>query len=379
MTYLDNAATTIQKPGEVYKRLETAARTLGSPGRGGHAYSMNAARTAYECREEAARLFNVPEPDNVVFTLNATHALNIAIFSIVKPDMRVVVTGYEHNSVMRPLRAIGARTDVAESKLFSRESAIDAFKTRLNNGVNAVVMTHVSNVFGYIIPVEEIAQMCRERKIPFIIDASQSAGCLNIDFAGLGAEFIAMPGHKGLYGPQGTGLLLCGSKASPFMYGGSGSNSALPTMPDFLPDMLEAGTHNMPGISGLLAGLKFVNGKGTERILAHEKRLTKMMAEGLGRLDEFEVFRDETLDNQSGVLSFNLKGVSPEAAAELFAKQGIALRAGLHCAPYAHRTAGTFPEGTVRASVSAFTSERDVKTFLNTASNIALTTRKNKI
>ncbi len=378
MIYLDNGATTLKKPKEVYRNLGEGAKILGSPGRGGHRYAMLAGEVCYQCREEASKLFNLPQPENVIFTFNATHGLNIAIFSLVQPGMRVAVTGYEHNSVIRPLKAIGADVRVVNSELFNRDEILRAFKREIDRGIDCAVITHVSNAFGFIIPVYEIGKMLQSRKIPFIVDASQSAGCLEVNFTKLGADFVAMPGHKGLYGPQGTGLLLVKNKAKPFMYGGSGSQSALVTMPDVLPDMLEAGTHNMPGIYGLLEGIKFVRKTGVNKIFEHEVMLTQMMAKGLSDMEEYVLFKSNTPGTQSGVLSFNLKGVSPERTAELFSQYGVAMRAGLHCSPLAHKSAGTFPEGTVRASVSVFTKETEIRKFLEISKKVAVDCKKIK-
>ncbi|MGM9522071.1 MAG: aminotransferase class V-fold PLP-dependent enzyme [Oscillospiraceae bacterium] len=371
MIYLDSAATTFQKPVSVLKNVDWAMKNLGSPGRGGHRYAMMAADTAFACREKAAKLFNVKNPENVVFTFNATHGLNIAINSLVKPGMRVVTTGYEHNSVVRPLKAIGAVIDPAASELFEPEAAVSAFKQKLDKKTDVVVFNHVSNVFGYELPLYRVAELCRQKKIPLIVDASQSAGVLKIDMAALSASFIAMPGHKGLYGPQGSGILLCGSDTIPIMHGGSGSDSLSPQMPSFLPDRLEAGTHNMPGIAGLSAGLDFVAANGTERILAHEKKLITLAADGLSNIRRVKVFASSDALSQTGVLSLNIEGLPAERAGALLAKEQIAVRAGLHCAPMAHNTAGTLPDGTVRVSVSAFNSTRDIYALINAVKRIA--------
>lgn len=364
MIYLDNAATTFQKPRDVYKAVKTALETMTSPGRGGHDTAMAAAEAAYDCREKAAALFGVPDPANVVFTFNATHGLNLAIHSVVRPGMRVAVSGYEHNAVVRPLIAAGAKVDVATSALFEPEMIAAAFERKLDAGAEAVVVNHVSNVFGYILPVERIAAMCRERGVPFILDASQSAGCLPVDMQALGAAFIAMPGHKGLYGPQGSGLLLCGAETLPLLHGGSGTDSMAGAMPAYLPDRLEAGTHNMPGIAGLSAGLDFVRLAGPQHILETEKELIACMADGLMMIPGVRVYASEHGFAQAGVLSFTVRGVAPETVAAALNEAGIAVRAGLHCAPFAHRSADTLPEGTVRASVSVFTRKKDVTALI---------------
>ena len=361
MIYLDSAATTLRKPPSVARASAWAIGHLATPGRGGHRPAMAAAETAFACRRTAAALFHVPEPERVVFTSSATHGLNIALKTLVKPGGAVVISGYEHNAVTRPLRAIPDVTvKVASAPLFDRAAALEAFDRALTEEVDAAVCTHVSNVFGAVLPIEAIAALCRRREIPLVIDASQSAGCLPLDFAGLGAAFIAMPGHKGLYGPQGTGLLLCGAAAEPILQGGTGSASALQEMPEFLPDRLEAGTHNMPGIAGLLEGIRYVRAQGTERILAHERRLLRPAGEALARLPGVTVFRAEEPAAQAGVLSLQIAGVDCEAAGEALGRREIAVRAGLHCAPLAHRSAGTLETGTVRVSVSAFNTQQEL-------------------
>lgn len=361
-TYLDNAATTLIKPRAVAEAVKAAVGSLASPGRGGHRASMRAAEVAFDCRELAAQLFNVADATNVVFTHNATHALNIAIKSLATQGSRVVVSGYEHNSVMRPLRAVGAEVIVARSALFDDDGTVAAFRTALDSGADLVVTTHMSNVFGFVLPVERIAALCRERGVPLVIDASQSAGSVPLDAAALGADFIAMPGHKGLYGPQGTGILLCRSytdaMSRSLLQGGSGSDSLSDTMPAFLPDALEAGTHNMVGIAGLREGLRFVLARGVTQIGEHSAQLIAAARRELSALPQLTVYGAETSHN--GALSFTHATHDCETLAAMLDERGIAVRAGLHCAPEAHRTAGTLTTGTVRISVSAFTSERDL-------------------
>lgn len=358
MIYLDSAATSLLKPSSVEQAMVNAVRTMASPGRGGHSASMRAAELVYACREAAAEMFSLDDPSNAVFTLNATHALNIAINSLVRPGSRVLVSGFEHNSVTRPLRAMGAEIVTAGTKLFDRSSALEEFALLIPT-VELVVCTHVSNVFGYILPVYEIGAMCRRAGVPFVVDASQSAGVLPVDMKKLRADFVAMPGHKGLMGPQGTGILLCAGRAKPLLHGGSGSDSISQQMPELLPDMLEAGTHNVCGIAGLLAGMEYVREKGTEAILAHERRLMLIMAEELSRTG-LELFCSGDVQ-QSGVLSVRADNINCEELASRLAEQGICVRAGLHCAPFAHKSAGTLRSGTVRLSFSPFISENQVK------------------
>ncbi|MCI9155614.1 MAG: aminotransferase class V-fold PLP-dependent enzyme [Lawsonibacter sp.] len=365
MIYLDSAATTLQKPAAVARSSAWAINHLASPGRGGHRPAMAAADTAFACREAAARLFHLDDPEQVVFTFNATHGLNIAIKTLARPGSRVVISGYEHNAVTRPLHALEADIRVARSPLFDQGAALDAFRRELDRGADLAVCTHVSNVFGFILPVEDIAALCRERGVPLIIDASQSAGCLPLDFTALGAAFLAMPGHKGLYGPQGTGLLLCGIDPTPLLEGGTGSESKRQSMPDFLPDRLEAGTHNIAGVAGLLEGLRFVERRGVSAIAAQESKLIQRMGDELRAIPGVEVFQARNPAVQAGVLSFRLKNTDCENLGEQLGSRGIALRAGLHCAPLAHETAGTLETGTLRASVSAFNTSREIDQFLH--------------
>ena len=366
MIYLDSAATTLQKPPAVARAVARAVNRLASPGRGGHRPAMEAAETAFTCRRAAAELFHVPDPEQVVFTFNATHGLNIAIRTLIGPGGRAVISGYEHNAVTRTLHAIpGAEVRVADCPLFRRDLALAAFHRELETErPDGVICTHVSNVFGFILPVEEIAALCREKEIPLVVDASQSAGCIPLDFQALGADFVAMPGHKGLYGPQGTGLLLCGREPQPLLTGGTGSDSLRQEMPSYLPDRLEAGTHNICGIAGLLEGLRYLLDRGVERVAAHERALIRLLGDGLEGLPGLEVFRAGEPEAQAGVLSFRAAGWDCEELGSLLGERGIALRAGLHCAPLAHRTAGTLETGTLRASVSAFNTGREAACFL---------------
>jgi len=362
MIYFDSAATTLQKPPQVAQASFRAIGAMASVGRGGHAPGRLAAETVFRCRQLAAELFDVPDPDHVVLTFNATHGLNIAIRSLVEPGSAVLISGYEHNAVTRPLAAI-PRLDirVASAPLFDRAGILEAFRRELDRGgVGVVICNHVSNVFGFILPVEEISALCAERGVPFILDASQSAGTLPVSLTELHAAYIAMPGHKGLYGPQGTGLLLCGEDApQPLLYGGTGSASVLQTMPDVLPDRLEAGTHNVCGAAGLLEGMRFVRRRGITRIAAHEWGLCRRMMDGLAKLPGVEVFRGEA-DSQGGLCSFRWPGEDCEVLGDELAKRGVAVRAGLHCAPLAHRSAGTEESGTVRLSFSAFNTRAEV-------------------
>ena len=362
MIYFDSAATSFQKPASVAAAMWEALASMSSPGRGGYPAAARAADTAFQCRSELAEMFGLKNPEQVIFTLNATHALNIAIKSLVPPSGRAVVSGYEHNAVTRPLEALGASISVAAAPLFEAEAVTAAFDRLITPDTDAVICSHVSNVFGFIQPVEDIAAICRKRGVPFIVDASQSAGILPLNMGALGAAFVAMPGHKGLYGPQGTGVLLCGEgiPTRTLLEGGTGSRSIQQRMPDFLPDRLEAGTLNMPGIAGLLAGVRYVRRGGLEKILDNEKRLTRLAAQGLEDLPGLRVYASPDLKNQAGVLSVTAEGLDVETIGSSLAERGFAVRSGIQCAPYAHRTAGTLETGTVRISFSDFNTPEEV-------------------
>ena len=364
MIYLDNGATSFHKPPQVYRAVLDAMRSCANPGRGGYGAAMAASRKIYGCREAAAALFDC-EPEQVVLTTSCTHGLNIAIRSLVKPGSRVVVSGFEHNAVTRPLHALGAQITVAGRKLFDRADTLSRFASALRQGQDAAVFTHVSNVFGYVLPVEEMAGLCHRYGVPFIMDAAQSAGTLPVSLRELGADFIAMPGHKGLLGPQGTGLLLCREGGTPLLYGGTGSASAVQEMPEFLPDRLEPGTLNVPGFAGLREGLRYLNRVGVQTIHEREHEQLTACAAGLKKLG-MQVFSGP---HQAATVSF-LPGMDCEEAAQILARQGIAVRAGLHCAPYAHESAGTLETGTVRVSFGFDAANAQTDGFLRAVSKL---------
>lgn len=368
MIYLDNAATSMPKPLAVYEAVSDAMKTCASLGRSGHAPAQKASRLAYQCREAAGTLFGL-EPEQVVFTSNATHGLNIAIKTLVHPGDEVIVSGFEHNAVIRPLTHLHAKIRVVGKKLFSPDDMVKELSEMISPRTKAVICTHVSNVFGYILPIERVAAICREQEVPLIVDAAQSAGILPLSMKELGAAFIAMPGHKGLLGPQGTGLLLCGMMPAPIMEGGTGSRSKSYEMPDFLPDCVEAGTHNTPGIAGLLAGISYIQETGLRNIQLHETALIDFLAYELKKMPIVHVFHaDRTI--QSGALSFQLMEGDCELFAQAMAERGYAVRAGLHCAPLAHESAGTLETGTVRISVSTFNHEEELASFVQDAKEV---------
>ena len=365
MIYLDHGATSFPKPLPVRQAMQNAMLQCANPGRGGHPAAMAAARVVYECREAAGELFHC-KPEQVVLTSNCTHGLNIAIRSLVGAGDRVVVSGFEHNAVMRPLYALDAKISVAGRRLFDWEDTLEAFERALRTGPKAAVFTHVSNVFGYVLPVQEMAALCHRYGVPFILDAAQSAGRINLDFEKMGADFIAMPGHKGLLGPQGTGLLLCAGDGKPLLYGGTGSDSLQRGMPEYLPERLEAGTVNVPGIAGLAAGIRYVSLIGPRIIGIRERAAASELIHGIKRMG-LKVFSGA---DQTGTVSFIPNGDCEELG-ERLAQRGIAVRAGLHCAPLAHESAGTLETGTLRVSFGHDASPEQARRLLKEMAALA--------
>lgn len=371
MIYLDNGATSFPKPRAVENAMVQALRTCANPGRGGYSAAMAAAETVYRCRETAGEMFECPM-ENVIFTQNCTHGLNIAIRTLIKPGKKVLISGFEHNAVTRPLHLLGAQLLVAGRRLFNWADTLEDFERGLKSGPVAAVFTHTSNVFGYVLPVEEMAALCRKYQVPFVVDAAQSAGTLPISLEKWGADFIAMPGHKGLLGPQGTGLLLCGRVPEPLLAGGTGSESVRQDMPENLPDRVEAGTLNVPGIAGLGAGMEYVRQVGQERIFQREQLCARKCGKMLKKYG-FHVFLGE---HQSGTVSF-VPDMDCEDLAQQLGAQGIAVRAGLHCAPLAHESAGTLESGTVRISFGHEAQQSQVQGLEGTLHRLGLEIQKN--
>lgn len=361
MIYLDAAATTLRKPEAVGKAMLRALGDCGNPGRSGHAAAQAADEMLLQCRMLAAELFEA-HPEQVILTMNATHGLNLAIRTLVQPGQRVVVSGFEHNAVMRPLYALGARVQVAGRRLFAPEDTVRCWELALRSRPCAAICTHVSNVFGYILPIREIAALCEHYQVPLIVDASQSAGVLPVSLRRWNCAFVAMPGHKGLYGPQGTGLLLCGRTPNPLICGGTGSQSRSYDMPEELPERVEAGTPNLPGTAGLYEGLRFVQMH--PRLLAHEQEMLRHFRRRWHRPMPFWGGC-----NQAGVLALRLPG-DCELIAQALAERGIAVRAGLHCAPLAHESAGTLESGTIRISPDAFSTQTEMEQAADTLKEI---------
>lgn len=354
MIYLDHGATSFPKPLCVRRAVADALASCANPGRGGYDAAMAAARKVYGCRELAAQMFDCT-PEQVVFTGNCTQGLNMAIRTLVRPGDRVVISGFEHNAVTRPLHLLGADTIVAGRRLFHWDEMLEQWENALQRRPKAAIFSHVSNVFGYILPVEQMAKLCQNYEVPLIVDAAQSAGSLPVKLKQWNAAFVAMPGHKGLQGPMGTGVLLCGQMLKPLLAGGTGSDSVRQEMPDYLPDIGEAGTGNVPGIAGLAAGIRHVLSIGVEEIFRREHCAMSYAAACLRDMG-LSVFAGK---HQGGTVSFRTD-LDCEELAEKLGKRSIAVRAGLHCAPLAHESAGTLETGTVRLSFGPEASAEEV-------------------
>ena len=365
MVYLDNAATTYPKPRNVYAVWSHAITAYGAnPGRAGHALAQATGEAVFLSRSRCGEFFGA-EPENTVFTLNCTHALNTAIKGLAHDGAHYVLSDIEHNAVIRPVHAL--TSEGADYTLF--ETSPDAEQTVWNAErairpqTVALVCTAAGNVTGQRLPVKELADLCRRKRICFICDAAQGAGVLPLDLRD-GINIICAAGHKGLYGPMGTGLMLTDGKfpLKPLTEGGTGSDSESLEQPEFLPDRFESGTINTPGAIALGAGVEFVKTRTAEKILSHEMSLCRGFCAALRQIPDVTVYSeiDEKPELYAPVVSFNIKGVPSTEAAAALSRLGFYMRGGLHCAPLAHRKLGTLDSGTVRFSPSVFTTPEDV-------------------
>ncbi|WP_303720977.1 aminotransferase class V-fold PLP-dependent enzyme [Malonomonas rubra] len=377
--YLDNAATSYPKPEQVYQAVDKALRMGASPGRGGYQKALSAERLVFETRELLAELFNAPDSERFVFTANATTAINQALFGLLKPFDRVVTTSIEHNAVSRPLRALQDSNNVDVVKVVADTQSgivsVDALKEAcLAAKTRLLLVNHCSNVFGGIQPIAELGHWCYQQDILFMVDGSQSAGSLPIDFQALQVDLFAAPGHKCLLGPQGTGFLYVAKHLNliPLIYGGTGANSHSDLPPEELPERLECGTFNLPGLAGLNAALEFLLEVGVQKIRHHELQLLEFLLQGLRRISGVSLYGPAEIENRGAAVSFNIEGCDPaEVGFRLDHEYAISVRVGLQCAPDAHRTIGTYPHGTVRVSPGFFTTEAELQKFLAAVKRIA--------
>ena len=364
--YLDNAATSWPKPPVVSAAVsEYVTEAGGNPGRSGHRMSLAAGRVVEGAREALAGLFNVSDPSRLVFTHNATHALNVALYGLLRPGDHVVTTSVEHNSVMRPLRhleTLGVELTVVPC---TPEGTLDpgAVDRAMRPTTRLLVTTHGSNVVGTVVPIAALAALARTRQVPYLVDASQTAGAIPIDVQETGVGLLAFTGHKGLLGPTGTGGLYVHEDIAlaPLIRGGTGSDSAHDVQPEFLPDVHESGTLNVAGIAGLAAGVRFLLDVGIDAVQARERALVARFLDAASEIAGLTVYGPRDVSQRCGVVSFNVAGAMSSEVGLIFDQSfGIMARTGLHCAPSAHHTLGTFPAGTVRFGFGWFNTEADV-------------------
>ncbi len=378
MIYLDNAATSFPKPEAVYIEMDKCSRTYcANPGRGSHTMSVASAATVTTTRERVANLLNIEDNLNISFTKNATEALNIAICGSLSRGDHVITTCMEHNSVIRPLKTLekygGVKLTIVEGDRLGLVDPQDIRKS-INKRTKLIVCTLSSNVNGIIMPVEEIGKIARDNGIMYLIDASQGLGSIELDISRVHANMVAFPGHKGLLGPQGTGGLYVSPtiQLRPLMRGGTGSRSELLYQPEIMPDKLESGTLNTPGIAGLGAGLDFIQKNGIDKIRKKKDELTIRLFDGISRINNIKMFSPERVEENSGIVAFNFEGVdSTEISYQLDKQYKIECRAGLHCAPLAHSHFRTLNSGIVRLSVGCFNTNAEVDFVIQSINMIA--------
>ena len=380
MIYFDNAATSFPKPQGVQKAMEHFFDYYGAnPGRSGHKLSMQTSQKMFDCREKVKDLFHAQNASQIVFTQNCTQALNIVILGLLKPGDHCILTTFEHNSVIRPIHELSLKEaisyDVAPVFLGDDDKTVSTIEAMIQENTKLIVTTHASNLCGAVLPIEKIAQVAKKHGVYYLVDAAQSAGMLPIDVQKIGIDFLACPGHKGLYGPTGTGILVVSrpEALSPVYAGGTGSNSKELTQPAFSPDRFECGTINTAGILGLEAGVDFVQREGIDAICAHETALLQRIYSQLKEMKKVTLYTPYPQYHKSApVLMFNVQGISAETLVQDMSDQGICLRGGLHCAPLAHRYFGTLSSGAVRLSPGFFNTLRECDQFVDVLQKMLL-------
>lgn len=378
MIYLDNAATTYPKPNSVSNAVFNAIKQYGAnPGRGGHTMSIKTAQKVYDCRKSISNLFNANGEESIIFTQNCTCAVNMVLKGVLKSGDHVVVSCLEHNAVMRPLKKLSDVSNITYStaKVYPGDdnATLDSFRNSINEKTRLIVCMHASNVFGIRLPIERISAMAGEYGIDILVDAAQSAGVIPIDIKDLKIDYLCTSGHKGLYGPMGTGILIINSKNIPdtIIEGGTGTSSREFDQPDMIPDKFESGTINVPGIIGLKEGVDFVRRKKVENISKHEFKLIGKLYDNLSKMQNIELYTIKP-DYKYFVplLSFNVKGMDSEEVSRILNNDGIAVRAGIHCAPAAHIYFNTIDKGTVRVAPSVFTTENQIDYLISSLKRI---------
>ena len=380
MIYLDNAATSWPKPPGVAEAMVHFLAEIGAnPGRAAHRRAVEAGRTVYEARETVCELFHAPDPLRVVWCKNVTEALNLALRGLLRPGDHVVTSSMEHNSMMRPLRALeqgGVEVTVVGC---SPQGVLDPadIEAAIRPHTRLVALNHASNVVGTLLPVAEVGAICRRHDALLLVDAAQTGGAYPVDVEADQIDLLGFTGHKSLGGPMGTGGLLVGERVDetqlePLVRGGTGSRSEHEIQPDFLPDMCESGTPNAVGLAGLQVGVRWVLAQGVDAIRAHEVALAQRLIEGLRSIPGVTVYGTLDGELQTATVSFNVAGMaSSEMGLRLDDEYGIMCRVGLHCAPAAHKTIGTFPDGTVRFGLSAFNTMEEVEAALAAVEGLA--------
>ncbi len=380
MIYFDNAATSWPKPPQVAEYMTHFLNQVGAnPGRSGHRLSVEAGRIVYAVREAVAALFNAPDPLRVVFGCNVTEALNLALHGLLRPGDHVVTSSVEHNSMMRPLRALEQEGIQVTVVRCSPEGTLDPADVSAALQANTVMiaLNHASNVVGTLLPAADVGCIARQNGILLLVDTAQTGGSFPIDMQAKQIDLLAFTGHKSLYGPMGTGGLIIGDRVdvgrfTPLKQGGTGSRSEHEVQPDFLPDMCESGTPNAVGLAGLAAGAGWLRDRGVDSVRAHELELTRRLIDGLKAIRNVIVYGTGDAERQIATLSFNLTGKEPsEVGFRLDEEHGIMCRVGLHCAPAAHKTIGSFPAGTVRFGLGAFSTPAEVDTALAAVEQLA--------
>ncbi len=380
MIYFDNAATSWPKPPGVAEAMTHYLAEIGaSPGRSGHRLAVDAARVVYGAREAVAELFHAPDPLRVVFGANVTEALNLALNGLLKPGDHVITASLEHNSVMRPLRAL-ERGGVAVTVVrCSPAGVLDLadLEAAIRPDTRLIALNHASNVVGTLLPVAAAGRIARRHGLLLLVDAAQTAGAFPIDVQADAIDLLAFTGHKALYGPMGTGGLVIGERVDvaqlePLKRGGTGSRSEREEQPEFLPDLCESGTPNAVGLAGLGASARWILAEGVANIRAHEVALAEQLLAGLAAIPDVTVYGTRDAQRQTATVSFNIAGLQPsEVGLRLDDEYGIACRVGLHCSPAAHRTLGTFPGGTVRFGLGAFNARNEIAIALDAVAALA--------
>lgn len=379
--YLDNAATSWPKPPGVAKSMVSFLdNSSANPGRSGHRMSIEAARIVYAAREAIASLFGASDPTRVIFCLNVTDGINLALHGLLKEGEHVVTSSVEHNAVMRPLNAMQKENRISYTRVScAQDGSLDptGIEAAIQANTKMIVLNHASNVCGTILPIEEVGRIARKHDLIFLVDTAQSAGSIPIDMEANSIDLLCFTGHKSLYGPMGTGGLVIGSRVNSdsiatIRQGGTGSRSEKEIQPDFCPDKFESGTPNAVGLAGLLAALDWLKAIGVETLMTHKKELTAALIEGLMNIPGVRVYGPLNASKQTSTIGFNIEGMEPSTVGlRLDEEFNILCRVGLHCAPAAHKTVGTFPGGCVRFGLGAFNTIEDVNEAVQAVSELS--------